>query len=142
MQAARHRPAFVPVSDPQSRQDTGTGRAQNRPQEALRVRGAHITLNHALHAKDQPTYSPAEHACRAKVLSGAASCFAVGVLGLQAQGGLHEVEPVCVLDFYVHEDYQRQGVGKQLFEVCVCADGLLTHYHACRVRRVLARLRF
>jgi GNAT superfamily N-acetyltransferase len=28
-----------------------------------------------------------------------------------------EVEPLCVLDFYVHEAYQRQGVGKALFEV-------------------------
>ena len=29
----------------------------------------------------------------------------------------YEIEPVCVLDFYVHEDYQRKGLGKHLFEV-------------------------
>lgn len=28
----------------------------------------------------------------------------------------HEVTPLCVLDFYVHETIQRQGLGKQLFE--------------------------
>ena len=32
-------------------------------------------------------------------------------------GSFSEVEPICVLDFYVHEDYQRQGLGKHLFEV-------------------------
>ena len=31
-------------------------------------------------------------------------------------GALHEVEPVCVLDFYVHESRQRTGCGKKLFE--------------------------
>jgi GNAT superfamily N-acetyltransferase len=36
---------------------------------------------------------------------------------LQANGVIVEVEPLCVLDFYVHEGYQRQGVGKALFEV-------------------------
>jgi GNAT superfamily N-acetyltransferase len=36
---------------------------------------------------------------------------------LQANGAIVEVEPLCVLDFYVHESCQRQGVGKALFEV-------------------------
>jgi GNAT superfamily N-acetyltransferase len=36
---------------------------------------------------------------------------------LQANGAIVEVEPLCVLDFYVHESHQRQGVGKALFEV-------------------------
>jgi GNAT superfamily N-acetyltransferase len=35
----------------------------------------------------------------------------------QVNGAIAEVEPLCVLDFYVHESYQRQGVGKALFEV-------------------------
>jgi GNAT superfamily N-acetyltransferase len=38
---------------------------------------------------------------------------------LQANGTIAEIEPLCVLDFYVHEQYQRKGVGKALFEVCV-----------------------
>lgn len=29
---------------------------------------------------------------------------------------LHEVEPLCILDFYVHESQQRKGHGKELFE--------------------------
>lgn len=29
---------------------------------------------------------------------------------------LREIEPLCVLDFYVSKTHQRQGVGKQLFE--------------------------
>ena len=32
-------------------------------------------------------------------------------------GSFCEIEPVCVLDFYVNESYQRQGLGKHLFEV-------------------------
>ena len=28
----------------------------------------------------------------------------------------HEVNPLCVLDFYVHESIQRRGIGKQLFD--------------------------
>ena len=28
----------------------------------------------------------------------------------------HEMQPLCVLDFYVHESRQRTGCGKKLFE--------------------------
>nr|CAG8501088.1 10070_t:CDS:2 [Entrophospora candida] len=31
-------------------------------------------------------------------------------------GNQHEIEPLCVLDFYIHESYQRSGYGKQIFE--------------------------
>ena len=31
-------------------------------------------------------------------------------------GALKEISPLCVLDFYVSEDHQRSGRGKQLFE--------------------------
>ncbi|KAA6428708.1 MAG: alpha-tubulin N-acetyltransferase isoform X8 [Trebouxia sp. A1-2] len=37
-------------------------------------------------------------------------------------GAFCEIEPVCVLDFYVNEDYQRQGLGKHLFEHCLAAE--------------------
>ena len=33
-----------------------------------------------------------------------------------------EVEPLCVLDFYVHESCQRQGYGKRLFDFVVKAE--------------------
>ena len=36
-------------------------------------------------------------------------------------GAFCEIEPICVLDFYVNEEYQRQGLGKQLFEVALIA---------------------
>ena len=31
--------------------------------------------------------------------------------------GTKEMNPLCVLDFYVHESLQRQGYGKVRFEV-------------------------
>ena len=31
----------------------------------------------------------------------------------------HEVFPLCVLDFYVHESTQRRGIGKQLFDYMI-----------------------
>ena len=31
----------------------------------------------------------------------------------------HEVSPLCVLDFYVHESVQRKGIGKQLFDYMI-----------------------
>ncbi|GFR44142.1 hypothetical protein Agub_g5308 [Astrephomene gubernaculifera] len=36
---------------------------------------------------------------------------------------LREIEPVCVLDFYVHESCQRRGVGKELFEYFLESEG-------------------
>jgi alpha-tubulin N-acetyltransferase 1 len=30
-------------------------------------------------------------------------------------GNINEIDPLCVLDFYVHEDYQRNGHGKVFF---------------------------
>ena len=33
-----------------------------------------------------------------------------------ATGKMNEINPLCVLDFYVHESMQRGGIGKQLFE--------------------------
>ncbi|XP_039197803.1 alpha-tubulin N-acetyltransferase 1 isoform X4 [Crotalus tigris] len=34
---------------------------------------------------------------------------------LDRQGAHNEVEPLCVLDFYIHESLQRHGYGKELF---------------------------
>lgn len=33
-----------------------------------------------------------------------------------AVGKVNEIEPLCVLDFYVHESQQRSGMGKMLFD--------------------------
>ena len=45
------------------------------------------------------------------------------------QAAYHQLELVCVLDFYVHESVQRQGVGLQLFQVshaCMCSTHHVT----------------
>ncbi|XP_062515725.1 alpha-tubulin N-acetyltransferase 1-like [Corticium candelabrum] len=39
-------------------------------------------------------------------------------------GALHEVTPLCILDFYVHESRQRHGHGKQLFEHMLTVEGM------------------
>lgn len=39
----------------------------------------------------------------------------------QPSGEVREIEPTCVLDFYVHESCQRTGVGHKLFEVSPAA---------------------
>ena len=33
-----------------------------------------------------------------------------------SRGHVKEFQPLCVLDFYVHESVQRSGIGKALFE--------------------------
>lgn len=37
-------------------------------------------------------------------------------------GNIKELEPTCVLDFYVHESVQRKGIGKELFEHFLAAE--------------------
>lgn len=41
------------------------------------------------------------------------------------QGAFREIEPVCCLDFYVHERCQRAGLGKVLFEAMLRRERLL-----------------
>jgi len=40
------------------------------------------------------------------------------------QGNQHEMEPLCVLDFYIHESRQRKGLGKKLFEYMLKCEGV------------------
>ena len=42
-------------------------------------------------------------------------------------GKMHEIEPLCVLDFYVHESKQRSGLGKVLFEEMLRCEGARPH---------------
>lgn len=39
-------------------------------------------------------------------------------------GGIKEIKPLCVLDFYVHESVQRGGHGRALFEKMLEAEGV------------------
>lgn len=43
------------------------------------------------------------------------------------KGGLNEIQPLCVLDFYVHESCQRTGVGKKLFELMLQHERIHPH---------------
>ncbi|EDO35803.1 predicted protein [Nematostella vectensis] len=46
---------------------------------------------------------------------------------LDYQGNQHEVNPLCVLDFYVHESRQRKGCGKSLFQHFLKMEGIEPH---------------
>ena len=43
----------------------------------------------------------------------------------EAAGKCREMSPLCVLDFYVHESVQRQGLGKQLFSKMLNSENVL-----------------
>ena len=34
-------------------------------------------------------------------------------------GNQHECQPLCILDFYVHESKQRSGFGRKLFDFMI-----------------------
>lgn len=42
-------------------------------------------------------------------------------------GACREIEPLCVLDFYVHESCQRTGIGRLLFEVMLASEQAQPH---------------
>jgi len=42
-------------------------------------------------------------------------------------GALKEIKPLCVLDFYVHESVQRNGIGKLLFEKMLAHEKVSPH---------------
>lgn len=39
-----------------------------------------------------------------------------GLYVFDRDGEHHQLQPLCVLDFYVHEAMQRMGLGKKIFE--------------------------
>lgn len=43
----------------------------------------------------------------------------------------HEVEPLCLLDFYIHESKQRSGCGKKLFEAMLKVASIVAVYMKC-----------
>jgi alpha-tubulin N-acetyltransferase 1 len=45
--------------------------------------------------------------------------FLQDLLGVQ-----RETEPMCVLDFYIHETRQRAGLGRRLFQTMLDIEGL------------------
>ncbi|XP_063422880.1 alpha-tubulin N-acetyltransferase-like isoform X2 [Mytilus trossulus] len=87
---------------------------------SARAQGLHgpITLARKLELSDHTLYVIKD----AEANSGKGA--AVGILKIgpkrlfvyDSLGRQHEMEPLCVLDFYVHESRQRMGCGKKLFE--------------------------
>ncbi|XP_030853700.1 alpha-tubulin N-acetyltransferase 1 [Strongylocentrotus purpuratus] len=49
---------------------------------------------------------------------------------LDHHGNQTEMQPICVLDFYVHESCQRKGYGKKLFTHMLQAEGVKPHHLA------------
>ncbi|KAJ9581489.1 hypothetical protein L9F63_023336, partial [Diploptera punctata] len=47
-----------------------------------------------------------------------------------ATGAHHEMQPLCVLDFYVHESKQRMGCGKTLYEYMLSEENTLPQHLA------------
>ena len=45
-----------------------------------------------------------------------------------SEGTIHEIAPLCVLDFYVSEACQRQGVGLFLFKSMLACEGVSVLY--------------
>lgn len=45
-----------------------------------------------------------------------------------AAGVHHEVQPLCVLDFYVHESKQRMGCGRALYEYMLSVSAFAATY--------------
>ncbi|XP_075769554.1 alpha-tubulin N-acetyltransferase 1 isoform X2 [Pelodiscus sinensis] len=46
---------------------------------------------------------------------------------LDRHGAHNEVEPLCVLDFYIHESLQRHGYGKELFQYMLQRERVQPH---------------
>ncbi|KAJ7383271.1 Alpha-tubulin N-acetyltransferase 1 [Desmophyllum pertusum] len=46
---------------------------------------------------------------------------------LDMQSVQYEVNPLCVLDFYIHESRQRTGCGKRIFEHMLKMEGRMVH---------------
>ncbi|KAH0630408.1 hypothetical protein JD844_013410 [Phrynosoma platyrhinos] len=46
---------------------------------------------------------------------------------LDRNGAHNEVEPLCVLDFYIHESLQRHGYGKELFQYMLQRERVEPH---------------
>ncbi|XP_065271712.1 alpha-tubulin N-acetyltransferase 1 isoform X1 [Emys orbicularis] len=46
---------------------------------------------------------------------------------LDRHGAHNEVEPLCVLDFYIHESLQRHGYGKELFQCMLQRERVQPH---------------
>ena len=90
--------------------------------EAQRL-GTVITTASKLETSDHVLYVASDSKCALGLLKvGHKKLFISGQLG-----GMTEMCPMCVLDFYVHENCQRQGIGKKLFDYMLRDQGVEPH---------------
>lgn len=73
-------------------------------------------------------FAGSEHRLYMKVKGNTVQGFIkVGVKDLfyrETSGKCREISPLCVLDFYVHESVQRQGLGKSLFSKMLTSENV------------------
>ncbi|KAG2492028.1 hypothetical protein HYH03_009757 [Edaphochlamys debaryana] len=86
--------------------------------------GAPVTDIYRLRSTDQRLYLHMYRQTNKTVILGGLKVGTKRLYVRTLTADLLEIEPVCVLDFYVHESMQRQGVGKHLFEHFLTTEGL------------------
>jgi hypothetical protein len=59
------------------------------------------------------------HSADGKMCHGLLKCGTKNLFIRDERGTMHEITPMCVLDFYVHESCQRTGIGLQLFNFMI-----------------------
>lgn len=87
---------------------------------SAKAQGLHgpITLARKLELSDHILYVMKD----TEANNGKGACVGILKVGYKrlfvynALGHQHEMEPLCVLDFYVHESRQRMGLGRKLFD--------------------------
>jgi GNAT superfamily N-acetyltransferase len=106
---ARARP--MPVQDtPFGQCIDAMGRASAAAQKLKAVITSSLKFAHS-HDVIYLHFTPSENRCNALLRTGRKRLFI-----RDESARIEEIEPQCVLDFYVHESRQRTGIGKQVFE--------------------------
>lgn len=88
------------------------------------AQGINLPLTSVARLKDSPTH-------RLYLLCEAGKCLGILKVGVKKLfirnkvGALTEIDPLCVLDFFVCTAEQRSGYGKQLYEYMIQAEGVL-----------------
>eukprot|EP00501_MAST-03F_sp_TOSAG23-6_P001915 GSMAST32.ASY1.ANO1.1995.1 assembled CDS len=78
---------------------------------AQRLGGAITTFEKMIHANHRLYMVSQGSRCQGFLKMGKKVLFIHNNRGI-----LHELEPLCVLDFYIHHSEQRKGIGRKLFD--------------------------
>ena len=127
-QAALQRPPWAHAGRPAAQMINAMGDRSAVAQGLVNGRGAPnpITQAHTLGETNARLYLLAQPASNgAPLLVGLLKVGQKNLFHADAQGRMHELPACsCVLDFYVHEQYQRGGFGKVLFAAMLQHEGL------------------